>query len=99
MITNKHISIIGTDDIHQLVALINKSYRNEDASKGWTSEKHLFTGVRTDEKTLVQLLKNKNVIILKYTTNAEKIVGCVYLEKQESQIYLGLLSVDPEFQG
>jgi ribosomal protein S18 acetylase RimI-like enzyme len=98
MITNEYISIADLEDIDQLVKLINKSYRSDVAGKGWTSEKHLFNGVRTDKKTLLQLFTNKNAVILKYANDANDIIGCVYLEKQDSQIYLGLLCVQPDSQ-
>src|SRR6516162_8725778 len=98
MITNEHISISRGADARHLVTLINRSYRSERSGKGWTSEKHLFTGPRINEETLLQLLDNKSAVILKYTNEKGDAIGCVYLEKQGSQMYLGLLSVHPESQ-
>ena len=97
MITNPNILIARTDDIPELVLLINKAYKGEGSKKAWTSETDLFDGLRTNENVLTELLSDENAIILKYI-NDKAIIGCVYLQKQESQIYLGLLSVSPDTQ-
>ncbi|HWJ90826.1 MAG TPA: GNAT family N-acetyltransferase [Flavisolibacter sp.] len=85
-------------DLHQLVQLVNRAYRGEAAKKGWTHEADLIDGtVRTDASSLERLIKNPDAVVLKYS-EAGKIVGCVYLEKQGDKLYLGMLSVDPEIQ-
>src|SRR5215813_7496585 len=98
MITDEHISIASENDMPKLVSLINSAYRGEGSEKGWTSEAELFDGVRTDAITLTELLSHKNAVILKYTNDEGAIVGCVYLQKQQTQMYLGLLSVSPDIQ-
>ncbi|HZH96259.1 MAG TPA: GNAT family N-acetyltransferase [Flavisolibacter sp.] len=95
-----NITAAGISDIQQLVHLINSAYRGEEAKKGWTHEADLIAGsVRTDEASLVQIIENTNAVILKYTDNNDNISGCVYLEKQGSQLYLGMFSVSPRVQG
>src|SRR5215467_7709720 len=98
MITNPNIFIAEVDDIPELVLLINKAYRGEGSQKAWTSETDLFDGLRTNETIVTELLTDENAVILKYLNDGGAIVGCVYLQKQESQIYLGLLSVSPDMQ-
>jgi N-acetylglutamate synthase-like GNAT family acetyltransferase len=98
MITNPNIFIAKTGDIPELVLLINKAYKGEGSKKAWTSESNLFDGLRTNENVLTELLSDENAIILKYVNDNGAIIGCVYLQKQESQIYLGLLGVLPDIQ-
>jgi ribosomal protein S18 acetylase RimI-like enzyme len=98
MISNPNIFIAGTEDIPELVLLINKAYRGEGSKKAWTSETALFDGLRTNENILTELLSDENAVILKYLNDNGSIIGCVYLQKQASQIYLGLLSVLPDIQ-
>ena len=98
MITNPNILIAKIDDVPELVLLINKAYRGEGSKKAWTSETNLFDGLRTNENILTELFNDSNAIILKYLNDSGVIIGCVYLQKQESQIYLGLLSVSPDIQ-
>jgi len=94
------ITAAGVSDIQQLVLLINSAYRGEEAKKGWTHEADIIVGsVRTDEASLTQLMENTNAVILKYTDDRDNICGCVYLEKQDAQLYLGMLSVSPRVQG
>ncbi|HWI89861.1 MAG TPA: GNAT family N-acetyltransferase [Flavisolibacter sp.] len=95
---SEHISVATIDDIALLLQLINNAYRGQEAKKGWTHEADLIEGTkRTDEASLKELIQKPNAVILKYQQN-EKIVGCVYLEKKGSKLYLGMLSVLPEIQ-
>jgi N-acetylglutamate synthase-like GNAT family acetyltransferase len=98
VITNTNIFIAKTDDIPALVLLINKAYKGEGSKKAWTTERDLFDGLRTNENALTELLGDESAIILKYVNDHGGIIGCVYLQKQQSQIYLGLLSVLPDIQ-
>ena len=92
------ISKATLQDISQLNLLINSAYRGESSKQGWTTEEHLLGGLRTDETDLAELLIKDNVTILKYS-EADKIIGSVYLEVQNEQLYLGMLTVSPELQG
>lgn len=95
---NGKISTATVNDIPQLLQLINNAYRGEEAKKGWTHEADLIDGtMRTDESSLKELIQKPNAVILKYELN-EKISGCVYLEKKENKLYLGMLSVSPQIQ-
>jgi len=85
-------------DIPQLLQLINSAYRGEHAKKGWTHEADLIDGaIRTDHASLQQLIENPAAAILK-VQQANKIIGCVYLEKKDQHLYLGMLTVSPEIQ-
>ncbi len=87
------------EDIPQLLRLINSCYRGEESKKGWTTEALLIEGeVRTDSSDLVDLINAEDGCILKYTSE-NTIIGCVNLQKQGEKIYLGMFSVNPDFQG
>ncbi|MFI5134129.1 MAG: GNAT family N-acetyltransferase, partial [Chitinophagales bacterium] len=75
------------------------AYRGEASMKGWTTEAHLLKGeLRTNELSVAELLQKPGAVILKYADEVESLTGCVYLEKQDKKMYLGMLSVSPDIQ-
>jgi ribosomal protein S18 acetylase RimI-like enzyme len=88
----------GTKDIPELMKVVNAAYRGEQSRKGWTSPADIVGGdIRVDEESLMKMFQNPSAIILKYMLD-EEIAGCVYLEKQGNDLYLGMLAVWPELQ-
>lgn len=97
---NLNISIATANDIPSIKNLLNSAYRGESSRQGWTTEAHLIAGeVRTDEKALHDVLEKDESVILKYTSLANEIWGCVNLQKQGDKLYLGMFSVQPQSQG
>lgn len=95
---NEKISVATLNDIPQLLQLINNAYRGDEAKKGWTHEADLIDGnKRTDETSLKELIQKPGAVILKYELD-ENIAGCVFLEKKNERLYLGMLSVSPHIQ-
>lgn len=95
-----NITIADLNDIIYLVPLINSAYRGETAKKGWTYESDLISGtIRIDDDGIKELLNDPNSVFLKYTSSEQQIIGCVYLQKQEDKLYLGMLTVSPHLQG
>lgn len=91
-----HITTATISDISSLVTLINSAYRGEASKKGWTTEADLLKGeLRTDEKTLSELMLKPGSCFLKCVNEAGQIEGCVYLDKNENRLYLGMLTVSP----
>ena len=86
------------NDVPELTALVNSAYRGESSKKGWTNESHLLDGTRIDEQTFSSYFTNPDISILKYTDEENRIVGCVHLQQKGSNIYLGMLTVNPELQ-
>lgn len=87
-----------TKDIPALVALLNSGYRGEVSKKGWTSEADLLEGeIRTDENTIEKLMQDPHALFLKYVEGNE-LQGCVFLDKKEDKLYLGMLCVSPLIQ-
>lgn len=93
------VTIATTEDILQLVSLLNSAYRGEASKKGWTTEADMVEGdLRTDEKDMLRLMQQPDTAFLKYTNESNKIEGCVFLQKRNDKIYLGMLSVEPSLQ-
>ena len=95
-----NMAIAGTEDIPQLEALINSAYRGDASKKGWTTEADILEGeIRTDSNFLEKQMGKKEACFIKCSNDEGAIVGTVYLEKINNQLYLGMLSVSPNQQG
>jgi len=93
------ISPAGKHDIPALTELLNSAYRGDVSRKGWTTEADLLDGdLRTDAANLDELMHKPGATFLKCSTPDGNINGCVYLQKQERELYLGMLSVSPLLQ-
>ncbi|MFS4459217.1 GNAT family N-acetyltransferase [Bdellovibrio sp. HCB2-146] len=96
-----HIEFTQAQEQHleKLVELVNSAYRGESSKKGWTTEANFLDGQRVDIETLREIIgKEDAAILIAEDEDADKIVGCVQLEKQGSDLYLGMLTVSPELQ-
>ena len=85
-------------DAPALNKLVNSAYRGDGSKKGWTTEADLLDGIRTSEEALRKMIANARAVVLLAEENGE-LTGCVYLEKQDDSLYLGMLTVKPELQG
>ncbi|GAB4056009.1 GNAT family N-acetyltransferase [Spirosoma litoris] len=95
--TKISISPATEQDIPALDKLVNSAYRGESSKKGWTTEADLIDGQRTNEYGLREMLQTPHATILKYEESG-KLLGCVYLEKKGTELYLGMLTVSPDAQ-
>ena len=87
------------DDIPALVPLINSAYRGEASKKGWTTEAHLLKGaLRTDTPSITELIQQPGAAFFTCVSSGGIISGCVFLQKQERGLYLGMLTVSPDLQ-
>lgn len=86
------------NDVALLSRLVNSAYRGESSKKGWTTEADLLDGIRTDEAALQKMIETPGTIILKCINESNQLLGCVYLQKKQSSLYLGMLTVTPELQ-
>lgn len=94
-----NIQIATLKDVSALETLLNSAYRGESSKKGWTSEADLISGeIRTSTDELTNLISTDGSVLLKYTTDQQNIIGCVNLQVQNKSIYLGMLSVAPNYQ-
>lgn len=85
-------------DIPALDQLVNSAYRGERSKQGWTTEADLLDGIRTSEASLKKMLNTPGAVIL-LAEEDKQLKGCVYLEKQQKALYLGMLTVKPDEQG
>lgn len=93
------ILIANTNDIPAIVTLLDSAYRGEGSKAGWTSEADLFIGnKRTDDDRIRESMNIPGAVFLKYLNEQKLITGCVFLQKKESKLYLGMLSVSPTAQ-
>lgn len=92
------ITEASLSDIPAICTLVNSAYRGDSSRRGWTTEADLLDGIRIDELMLQEYLQDKNSIILKCIDHDNHIIGCVYLKKQDQQLYLGMLTVSPNLQ-
>jgi ribosomal protein S18 acetylase RimI-like enzyme len=100
LFTNSHIAIAAVADITTIKDLLNISYRGETSKQGWTTEAELIAGnIRSDEKSVQQVMEQNGSIFLKYLNNEQQIIACVNLQLHEDKIYLGMFSVLPRLQG
>lgn len=94
------ILIAEEKDVISLVALMDSAYRGENSRQGWTSEADLFIGnKRTDEATVSSLIKKPGAVFLKFLDDEGSLKGCVFLQKKEDRLYLGMFSISPSAQG
>ena len=93
------VSRASIEDIPEMVNLMNSAYRGEGSRRGWTTEADMVDGdLRTDEDHLKELMAVPAVRFLKATNENNGIEGCVFLQKREGKLYLGMLSVSPTLQ-
>ena len=86
-------------EVPELVQLVNSAYRGEGSKRGWTTEADLLDGIRTDEESMQHLISNPNGVMLECRNEQNELLGCVNLQQQNDQLYLGMLTVSPELQG
>lgn len=97
-LSKMNIRLATTADIPAVNTLVNGAYRGEGSKKGWTTEADLLDGIRTSEASLTEMINRPNAVILIAETEST-LEGCVYLEKQEDVLYLGMLTIQPKLQG
>lgn len=85
------------NDVPALEQLVNSAFRGDSSRKGWTTEADLLDGIRIDKDALYEMIDLPGSIILKYM-EGQLLAGCVYLQKNETNLYLGMLTVNPEMQ-
>lgn len=96
-----HIECTQAQEQHlpEILKLVNSAYRGESSKKGWTTEANILDGQRIDLESLREIINTEDsMILIAEDEDAEKIVGCVQLNKQGTDCYLGMLTVSPELQ-
>jgi histone acetyltransferase (RNA polymerase elongator complex component) len=81
----------------EITSLVNSVYRGEHAKKGWTTEADILEGIRITEHRIREMIKSGNNVIILAVLES-KMIGCVHLEKKDEDCWLGMLSVDVDYQ-
>jgi histone acetyltransferase (RNA polymerase elongator complex component) len=81
----------------EIASLVNSVYRGEHAKKGWTTEADIMEGIRITEQRIREMINSENNAII-LAVHDNKIIGCVHLEKKGTDCWLGMLSVDVDYQ-
>ncbi len=91
------IQIAGLNNARKITELVNSVYRGENSKKGWTTEADFLSGIRITEEKVKEIIERKDDLIFLALIGG-KITGCVHLENTGSYSYLGMLSVDVNYQ-
>lgn len=84
-------------DAEDITGLVNSVYRGENSKKGWTTEADFLSGIRITEEKVREIIKSQNDLIILGMIKGN-IIGCVHLENAGLYSYLGMLSVDVNYQ-
>src|SRR5690348_6492517 len=99
MISTLTITTASLKDVKEIVVLVNSAYRSEGSKQGWTTEANLLDGIRTDEDAIEEIIARAHSVILLCRNDQQALIGCVHLQQQEREVYLGMLTVSPQLQG
>jgi len=94
-----NISPASITDAPAIVDLVNSAYRGESSKQGWTTDADLLDGIRTDEQSILDIITRKDTVLLICRNERNELIGCVHLQEQAQQMYLGMLAVSPTLQG
>ena len=93
---NTTTRLAALSDAKEIAALVNKAYRPEGETRGWTHEGELVSGPRTSAANVAQLIGGQSHVLV--LCRDEKILACVQVELRGSTAYIGMLAADPTIQ-
>jgi len=85
-------------DAEAIAQLVNKAYRPETGSAGWTHESDFVSGNRTSAGQVAEIMSTPDSVILVGLKDSE-IVACIQVEKDGKNSHIGMLAVNPNLQG
>lgn len=88
----------SAEDAPAVLALVNSAYRGDSSRQGWTTEADLLGGTRTDVEEIADFIADPRSLIL-LCEQGDELLGCVHLEAQGDDAYLGMFTVRPGWQG
>ena len=92
-----NIRTAKTDDVEQLVKLINLAYRAQ-SDRSWTTEKVFVDGTRITKEQLNRDLNQSNFELLVGENEQGSLVGCIGLTFVSSSVEIGTFAIDPTVQ-
>lgn len=88
-------------DVSTLEPLIRFAYRGGKEKVSWTNEHQLVKGPRISESELKEVIasSDKTILVAEQTIDGRKtLLGCILVEQQADEAYIGMLAVDPDRQ-
>lgn len=79
-----------------IAALVNKAYRPDASSRGWTHESDLVAGDRTSPAQVAQEMGPRSPVLV--ALRQGEIVACVQVTHDESDCWIGMLATMPSEQ-
>lgn len=100
-LTAKNVRAATLSDVAQLEPLIRFAYRGGKEKVSWTNEHKLVKGPRTSEPELKEIIScsDKAILVCEETASGRRtLLGCILVEKNDCEAYVGMLAVDPDRQ-
>ena len=85
-------------DADSIALLVNKAYRPEPGTEGWTHESNLVSGHRINASQVAEAIARANSAVLLGLKGSDTI-ACVHVEKDGRGCRIGMLAVNPSLQG
>ncbi len=93
---NPDIRIAQPDDVAAIVALVNRAYRPDGDSKGWTHESAIVDGMRvTDEQVRALFAPDSFVFVAEQDA---QLLACVHVQMEQDCAHIGMLATNPALQ-
>lgn len=86
------------DDVVAVTALVERAYRGEAATTGWTTETDILTGPRTSEAQVAELVADAGSRFVLAERDG-RLVGAALVQRAGDSAYFGMFAVDPREQG
>lgn len=91
--------LAGPADVPRLRALVEACYRGDSARQGWTHEADLLEDERTSDAELAAAVSATKMRVLLAEQDGELIGTVTITDLGEARAYLGMLCVQPAWQG
>jgi hypothetical protein len=85
------------EDSQKISDFVNSAYRGDSSKLGWTTEADLLDGQRTDPDKIQEMISD-NGSSIELAIKEDEILGCIYLKKENTHLYFGMLTVKPKLQ-
>lgn len=83
------------DQSQAICKLLNSAYRG---SSGWTTEKNIISGNRTNHNEIETAIRSTNSYFF-VVNQSNQIVSCIHIVKKDDHAQLGFFAVQPSLQG
>ncbi|MDZ4299018.1 MAG: GNAT family N-acetyltransferase [Moraxellaceae bacterium] len=90
-----HIRKARLTDAQAVTKLVNRAYRPEAGSEGWTHESALVSGNRVDQSKVAIAIQSGTVLV---GSDERGLIGCIQVEVVDRVAHIGMLAVDPSIQ-